>query len=149
MSICVICNSHAGRPKSQRRMERFRDKYKDRATFWSTAAASDATALAQRAVEEGFQVVAAAGGDGTVHEVANGLVAASRQVTTLAVIPIGSANDYAYSLAKQFGTARLEDDQGSELDVGCVNTPCAAASRPTCPCDGPIVATDHFATRIE
>jgi diacylglycerol kinase family enzyme len=42
--------------------------------------------------------VAAAGGDGTVHEVANGILQAGRPDVALAVFPIGSANDYAHSL---------------------------------------------------
>jgi diacylglycerol kinase family enzyme len=43
-------------------------------------------------------IVAAAGGDGTVHEVANGLLRAARPEVSLAIFPIGSANDYAHSL---------------------------------------------------
>ncbi len=122
MSICVICNPHAGRPKSQRRLERFRVRYKNRATFWSAEGPGDAIELARRAAEQGFRVVAAAGGDGTVHEVANGLLAVNQRESTLAVIPIGSANDYAYSLKKQFGSKQLDDDQGSDLDIGFVRS---------------------------
>jgi diacylglycerol kinase (ATP) len=54
--------------------------------------------LAFEAATRGFAVVAAAGGDGTVHEVANGLLRAARPEVALAVFPIGSANDYAHSL---------------------------------------------------
>lgn len=122
MSICVICNSHAGGPKSQRLLERFRLTYKDRATFWSTAEVGDAIVLARQAAEDGFQVVAAAGGDGTVQEVANGLLSARPHQATLAVLPIGSANDYAYSLEKQFGFQRLDDQHGFDLDVGIVRS---------------------------
>ena len=52
--------------------------------------------LAREAAEQGFAVVAAAGGDGTVHEVANGLLAARRNDSTLAVLPIGSGLGTAY-----------------------------------------------------
>lgn len=48
--------------------------------------------LARRAAEDGFDVVAAAGGDGTVGEVANGLVGTS---TALAVLPMGTGNDFS------------------------------------------------------
>jgi diacylglycerol kinase family enzyme len=53
--------------------------------------------------------VAAAGGDGTVHEVANGLLLAGRPETALAVFPIGSANDYAHSLGLAPGWWRKTD----------------------------------------
>ena len=40
-------------------------------------------------------IVAAAGGDGTVHEVANGVLQAAGPKSCFAVIPLGSADDYA------------------------------------------------------
>jgi diacylglycerol kinase family enzyme len=42
--------------------------------------------------------VVAAGGDGTVHEVANGLLTANHSAVTLGIWPLGSSNDYAFSL---------------------------------------------------
>lgn len=54
-----------------------------------------ATELAAQAVEEGFEVVAAIGGDGTVHEVVNGLMRfPSEQRPILAAVPLGSGNDF-------------------------------------------------------
>lgn len=53
-----------------------------------------ATALAARAVREGAQHVVAMGGDGTVHEVANGLLGHGGTVP-LGVVPIGTGNDFA------------------------------------------------------
>src|SRR5207248_2866580 len=68
-----------------------------RAEFWPTRHAGHARTLAAEAAEAGFAAVAAAGGDGTVHEVANGLLRAKREAV-LAVVPVGSANDYAHAL---------------------------------------------------
>jgi YegS/Rv2252/BmrU family lipid kinase len=56
--------------------------------------------LARRARGEGYEIVIAAGGDGTVNEVLNGLVLARRieiggVVGTLGIIPIGTGNDFA------------------------------------------------------
>lgn len=54
-------------------------------------------ALARGAADRGFERVIAAGGDGTVHEVVNGLAESARSAV-LGVIPLGTANDFARSL---------------------------------------------------
>jgi YegS/Rv2252/BmrU family lipid kinase len=55
--------------------------------------------LAREAVAAGFDPIVAAGGDGAISEVVNGMVGdASRTHATLGIIPLGSANDYAYQL---------------------------------------------------
>jgi YegS/Rv2252/BmrU family lipid kinase len=57
-----------------------------------TTGPGDATRLARQAVEDGFDVVVAVGGDGTINEVINGLAGTD---TALAVLPAGTANVYA------------------------------------------------------
>jgi diacylglycerol kinase family enzyme len=69
-----------------------------RAVFQPTAGHGDGETLALKAASDGYAIVAAAGGDGTVHEVANGILRAARPDVALAVLPVGSANDYAHSL---------------------------------------------------
>jgi YegS/Rv2252/BmrU family lipid kinase len=67
---------------------------------WSgTVYPTHAIELARQAGEEGYDMVVAMGGDGTVHEVMNGLmqVPAERR-PILGVVPIGSGNDFAYSI---------------------------------------------------
>ncbi len=55
--------------------------------------------LAREAVAAGFDPIVAAGGDGAISEVVNGLVGENERAgATLGVIPLGSANDYAYQL---------------------------------------------------
>lgn len=116
--LCVIFNPSAGRQRSDRRIEPFRQRWQGVADFWPTEFAGHATALAQQAVQAGYAVVAAAGGDGTVHEVAAGLLATDRRDVTFAVVPIGSANDYGFSLKQQFGESELDDEAGCPVDVG-------------------------------
>jgi YegS/Rv2252/BmrU family lipid kinase len=57
-----------------------------------TTCKGDATLLARQAVQEGFDIAVAVGGDGTINEVCNGLVGSQ---TALAVLPAGTANVYA------------------------------------------------------
>jgi diacylglycerol kinase (ATP) len=56
---------------------------------WPTARAGHATELAERAVAEGRRLVIAAGGDGTVGEVAQSLIGTE---TLLGVMPMGSVD---------------------------------------------------------
>ena len=61
----------------------------------ATRAASDAAAQVRMAVREGFDTIIACGGDGTVHDVLQGL--AGRQAA-LGIIPLGTANAMAHDL---------------------------------------------------
>ncbi len=54
--------------------------------------------LAREAVAAGYDLIVAAGGDGTVHEVVNGLMQGERSEAHLGIIPIGSGNDLAFAL---------------------------------------------------
>ena len=65
-----------------------------------TRARGHATSLARRALTDGIDVVVALGGDGTVNEVVNGLLAdgPGPDVPALGVVPGGSANVFARSL---------------------------------------------------
>jgi YegS/Rv2252/BmrU family lipid kinase len=54
--------------------------------------------LAYEAAESGYDVIVAAGGDGTVHEVVNGLYRAAKPDVKLGIIPIGSGNDFAFGM---------------------------------------------------
>jgi diacylglycerol kinase (ATP) len=119
MSVCVIFNPAAGRRRAQSRLKRFLAMHRDRATLRPTEYAGHAVELARQAALDGFATVAAAGGDGTAHDVANGLLQAGADAV-FAVVPIGSANDYAHSVARQFGTSELADGPAHPVDVGVV-----------------------------
>jgi YegS/Rv2252/BmrU family lipid kinase len=57
-----------------------------------------ASELAIAAAERGFDRLIAAGGDGTVHEIVNGLHRCQAGELSLGLVPIGSGNDFAYGL---------------------------------------------------
>jgi diacylglycerol kinase family enzyme len=115
---CVIFNPQSGRGRAASRLAELRHQLAERAVFWPTEKPGHAESLAIRAAHEGFRVIAAAGGDGTVHEVANGILSAGHAEVSLAVVPIGSANDYANSLGIDNGQARNIEQR--RVDVGVV-----------------------------
>jgi len=79
-----------------------------------TSRPGEAVELAARACEEGYDVVAAAGGDGTTQEVVNGLMIGRRGeigCSTLGLIPIGSGNDFAWMMGVAPGVRRTRNRQ--------------------------------------
>lgn len=78
--------------------------------------------LAAQAVSQGARHVVAVGGDGTVHEVANGLLEADADAA-LGVIPIGSGNDFAkllgvYGYDPARAVAKLVTARSRRFDAG-------------------------------
>lgn len=72
-------------------------------------------------------VVIACGGDGTVHDVLQGLMAAGTDVPSLAIWPVGTGNDIARGLTSLDVTMvelidALVDGHGRMIDVGSVVT---------------------------
>ena len=68
-------------------------------TWSGTVYPSHAIELAKQAAEEGYDLVIALGGDGTAHEVMNGLMQIpENKRPVMGVVPIGSGNDFAYSI---------------------------------------------------
>jgi YegS/Rv2252/BmrU family lipid kinase len=96
---CVIFNPTAKGEKAQR-FKRYLEEIGSRATLKLTATPGDARRLAAEAVQEGFAVVVAAGGDGTVNEVLNGLgdVPSGWERAALGVLPLGTVNVFAREL---------------------------------------------------
>src|SRR3989440_2931159 len=101
---------------------------------YTTLFRSHASHLAAEAAGRGVERVVALGGDGTVHEVANGLLPA-RSGAALAVVPVGSGNDFAKltgiyphrrdiqrAVAKIVTAAPRRSDPGRVLDEDFVHT---------------------------
>jgi len=68
-----------------------------------TRAASDASAQVRMAVREGFDTIIACGGDGTIHDVLQGLAG---KPAALGIIPLGTANAMAHDLRLPINVAR-------------------------------------------
>ncbi len=101
MSVTVvIANPHAGSGDEAESLARIA-KNRHRWRWEWTRTAHDATRLARQAAAEGADRIVAAGGDGTVHLVVQGILATSAR-PTLAVLPIGTGNDLVRTLG--FGT---------------------------------------------
>jgi diacylglycerol kinase family enzyme len=65
-----------------------------------TRGPADATVLAEESILEGFETIVAAGGDGTVNEVVNGIarVPDGPERARLGVLPLGTVNVFAKEL---------------------------------------------------
>ncbi|GGE37933.1 diacylglycerol kinase family lipid kinase [Streptococcus himalayensis] len=90
--------------------------------FQTTPEPFSAQTEAERAAKAGFELIIAAGGDGTINEVVNG-VANLENRPKLAFIPTGTTNDYARALKIPMGdpvaAARIiEKNQTIKMDIG-------------------------------
>jgi diacylglycerol kinase (ATP) len=100
-----------------------------RAQGWSvdlarSEAPGHAVELAQRAADDGACHIVAVGGDGTVHEVANGLLRHGADAA-VAIVPVGTGNDFAKLLGLSGcdparAVRRLTSGQRRRFDVGRV-----------------------------
>ena len=95
-SIRVILNGKgAANPHVREAINRIREEGQP-IEVRCTWEGGDAARFAQEAVTDGVDVLVAGGGDGTIHEVVNGLMTAeSAPEVSLGVLPLGTANDFA------------------------------------------------------
>ncbi len=115
--LCIIHNPTAGR-----RRTRFYDAVAAaleergcRLTVRETSGPESATELARAAAAEPFEAVVAAGGDGTINEVVNGLAGAPMP---LGLIPLGTAN----VLAAEIGLPRRPESVAAALIEGALRS---------------------------
>lgn len=90
----------------------------------ATTSEGDAIKAAKTAVERRYDLVVAAGGDGTINEVING-IAEQEYRPKLGIIPMGTTNDFARALHIPRDINKAVDvilaDQSMFLDIGRVN----------------------------
>lgn len=123
--IFLIINKFAGHQEGAKAVDSVIPYLKKRnrlVEYSFTDHAGHATELAKKAVQEDFQLVVAVGGDGTVNEVAQGLIGSN---VPMGIIPMGSGNGLARELGismnmkKSAGT--LVDGRNLQLDVCKLN----------------------------
>ena len=125
MTATLVYNPVAGKDpggKKIRAVQEALEKVGVSSRFRPTLKARDGTRLAREAVEEGSEFVIAAGGDGTVNEVVNGLVGTN---VPLALIPLGTGNLAAHEFGIPLDPIRAAEaipgNRVERVDVGKVN----------------------------
>lgn len=95
--VHVILNPESGGGRGARLRNEIKSELGSRGVtvvLHETQAAGHAAQLAYDVAQQKPAIVAAAGGDGTIHDVANGLLRSGLRIP-LAVIPAGTGNDFA------------------------------------------------------
>lgn len=123
--IIFIVNPISGTSKKNSIIRQI-DKYINKEIFQFdikyTQYKGHATEIAKAAVSEGFDIVCAIGGDGTVNEVASALVHTN---TALAIIPAGSGNGLARHLQIPGDAIRaiklINEAEPKSIDYGIIN----------------------------
>jgi diacylglycerol kinase (ATP) len=91
---------------------------------FETLTKNHAVELAARAVLEKYDILIAAGGDGTIHEVVNGMLQdySNSKMPVFTVLPLGSGNDFARgigaSLDSKLLAKTIRNFQTFDADIG-------------------------------
>ena len=125
-NIFLIINKFAGhgrkRESSIESAISWLQKNAGKVDFKYTEFPAHATQLAAKAAENGFEIVVAVGGDGTVNEVAQGLIGTS---TAMGILPIGSGNGLARELGISMNISEsvrtLIEGKVHQIDVCRIN----------------------------
>ncbi len=142
----IILNPAAGNgngAKSQPQLEQLLSQNKIQYELARTCGEGNGIELARQAVKDGYDVIVAAGGDGTVNEVANGLMEMKQKGSTIppmGVLCVGRGNDFAGSLGipedLPGGVQSLLADQRRVVDIGRVTGGKYPDGRYFCNCVG-------------
>lgn len=116
-SIVAIANPSAGRARRKGAEPDWVKRLPSNAQLKFSEHPNHAEDLAHEASIAGCSMVVAIGGDGTVHEVLNGLLQNSQNDSSLGIIAAGTANDYAKSLSAYRAKHATESER---VDVGRV-----------------------------
>lgn len=121
----IILNPNAGRkraPGLEKRLYNALSRHGIPCEILLTRKPGDATIMARKAARQGADIVIAAGGDGTVNEVVNGLVGTK---TPLGIIPLGTVNVLARELGIPLSASKaiktIAEGTPKPIDLGIAN----------------------------
>lgn len=132
MNAKVILNPYSNRWKAKERWPEAEAALKASGIKYDLAISEkqhQITSLAEKAIKDGFSPIIAAGGDGTIGEVLNGMAKAAKSekelLGPLGIMPLGSANDLAVNLKLPldlYKAARIiANGKIKKMDIGSVN----------------------------
>ncbi|RBW70826.1 diacylglycerol kinase [Bacillus taeanensis] len=123
----LIYNPTSGREQVRRRLPYILERLEVagyEASAHATTCAGNAAEEARLSVERGFDLIIAAGGDGTINEVVHGLAEQPNR-PKLGIIPVGTTNDFARALAIPRTIEKacdvICDGYEMPIDIGKVN----------------------------
>ncbi|MEK3806327.1 diacylglycerol kinase [Metabacillus sp. SLBN-84] len=124
----IIYNPTSGREAFKKQLPEVLEKFEIagyETSCHATTCEGDAVQAARAAGIRGFDLVVAAGGDGTVNEVVNGL-AELEERPQLAVVPVGTTNDFARAISIPRDNILTAVDailagEARAIDIGRVN----------------------------
>ena len=131
-SISLFLNPVAGRGRAGRRQQRIVEILESRGatvTLHTSGGVGDLEALVGKHVDGGEERIIVAGGDGSIHEAVNGIMASGGNAS-LGVIPTGTGNDFAKAcdipLEWEHAAQLLADRMASKhhlktIDIGGMN----------------------------
>ena len=118
---CIILNPAAKGDQARKTADRM-TKLAPEARIFLTENPGDGERLAKEAVAQGFQIIVAAGGDGTVNEVLNGIDPAK---CALGILPVGTMNVLALELGispdLERALAVIRNGRRRRIDLGYAN----------------------------
>jgi diacylglycerol kinase (ATP) len=128
--MILICNERSGRggvgkalPEVRAHLEQRGLEYEIRATEYP----GHATEMARAALDEGKRFLVAVGGDGTIHEVVNGMLEEDQAIDPTAVLGIiaaGTGSDFIKTFgipaSASHGVAHLDGGESFPIDIGKV-----------------------------
>jgi YegS/Rv2252/BmrU family lipid kinase len=118
----IILNPVAGSPETLRDWQERVESIARGCPIRVTSYAGEAELLTRRSVEEGFTRIVAAGGDGTVNQVANGIAGSD---AVLGLLPMGTVNVFAMELGLPSHNLKLCWDVIEGVNVRLVDLPSA------------------------
>lgn len=128
MAMLVIVNPMAGGGKAQRLLPELQSLFSDpymSAEIRISEYHRHAVKLAEDGIAEGFRQIVSVGGDGTLHEIVNGIMNSGKSAEVLlGVVPVGGGNDFCRSLGMTYDLKQnleiLKQGKVRQLDLGKV-----------------------------